>query len=114
MTHKLPPNLLALFSPRPPLRFLPASDHAAEDRKTSAISGVAHFLPFLEEYKDTVTASSGESWFEKKERLKAEKRERQAKLLTESADRSMSPHCRSSMVIGLQTIQPDKHICNRT
>ena len=88
MTHKLPPNLLALFSPRPPLRYLPASDHAAEQRKTNNIGGLGDFLPFIQEYKDTVNSQSGESWFERKERLKAEKREKAAKQQAESTERS--------------------------
>ena len=89
MTHKLPANLLALFSPRPALRYLPASDHAPEERKTNNIGGVAHFLPDLEEYKDNVPYEPTESWLQRKERLKAEKRERQIRLLKEGAERSM-------------------------
>lgn len=48
MTDKLPPNLLALFAPRPQLRYLPPSDHAPEERRTARISGVAQFLPALQ------------------------------------------------------------------
>ena len=88
MTHKLPPQLLQLFSARPPLRYLPASDHAAESRTTTAISGVAQFLPLIEEQKLVAPTGSGESWFEKKERIKAEKRERQALLQADSSSRS--------------------------
>lgn len=81
MTDKLPPNLLALFAPRPGLRFLPPSDHAPEDRRTAAISGVAAFLPQLEEYKRTDVYQPTESWLERKFRVKQEKKERQEKLL---------------------------------
>ncbi|PMD58919.1 RNA-binding domain-containing protein [Hyaloscypha bicolor E] len=84
MTDKLPPNLLALFAPRPGLRFLPPADHAPEDRKTAAISGVAAFLPQLEEYKQTDEYKPTESWLERKFRVKQEKKERQAKLLKEA------------------------------
>ena len=90
MTHKLPPNLLALFSPRPPLRYLPAGDHAPEERNTHHISGVAQFLPVLQEHKDTVSTQASESWFEKKERLKHEKREKEALLQTCGPERSKS------------------------
>ncbi|PMD41468.1 hypothetical protein L207DRAFT_326310 [Hyaloscypha variabilis F] len=83
MTDKLPPNLLALFAPRPGLRFLPPSDHAPEERKTAAISGVAAFLPQLEEYKKTDDYKPTESWLERKFRVKQEKKERQEKLLKE-------------------------------
>lgn len=88
MTHKLPPNLLALFSPRPALRYLPASDHAPEERVTNNIGGLAQFLPALQEYKETVHPEPTESWLQKKERLKAEKRERQANIVKEGAERS--------------------------
>ena len=83
MTDKLPPNLLALFAPRPGLRFLPPSDHAPEERKTAAISGIAAFLPQLEEYKKTDEYQPTESWLERKFRVKQEKKERQEKLLKE-------------------------------
>lgn len=88
MTHKLPSNLLALFSPRPPLRYLPAHDHAAEDRKTNNIGGIAQFLPALQEYKENVPYTPTESWFQRKERLKYEK---QQQLIN-----PVIPECRTS------------------
>lgn len=83
MTAQLPPNLLALFTPRPPVRYIPPSDHPAEDRRTAAISGVASFLPQLQEYKDNDSYQPTESWLQRHDRLKLEKRERQKRLLTE-------------------------------
>lgn len=83
MTDKLPPNLLALFAPRPPLRWVPPSDHAPETRKTAAISGLASFLPALEEYKRTDVYEPTESWLQRKDRIALEKKQRQEKLLTE-------------------------------
>jgi U1 small nuclear ribonucleoprotein len=78
MTDKLPANLLALFQPRPPLRYIPPQDTSPEDRalKKSQISGIADFLPELEEYKQTDEYHPTESWLQRKERLKAEKRAR--------------------------------------
>lgn len=71
MTAQLPHNLLQLFAPRPPLRYLPPNDYAPEDRKTTRIDGVAQFLPQLNEefgdYKPT------ESWLEMKDRTRLEK-----------------------------------------
>ncbi len=90
MTHKLPPNLLALFAARPALRYLPPSDHAPEERKTSNIGGVAAFLPALEDYKDEVPYEATESWLQRKDRLKLEKKERQEKLVNEGLSRSMA------------------------
>lgn len=83
MTDKLPPNLLALFAPRPPLRFLPPSDHAPGERKTANISGIAAFLPQLQEYKETDNYTPTESWLQKKDRIKMEKKQRQEKLMKE-------------------------------
>lgn len=89
MTDKLPPNLLALFAPRPPLRYLPPSDHAAEDRTTGRVSGVAAFLPALEEYKDEDGYKNTESWLQKHDRMKQEKKEKHKKLLSEGIDDCM-------------------------
>ncbi len=80
MTDKLPPNLLALFAPRPGLRYLPHNDHAAEDRKTSNIGGVAQYLDRLKEVDDYKPT---ESWLQRRDRLRIEKKEKQERLLTE-------------------------------
>lgn len=74
MTHKLPPNLLALFAARPGLRYLPPNDHAAEERKTNNIGGIAQFLPALDDYKENIPYEPTESWLQKKLRLKEEKK----------------------------------------
>lgn len=83
MTDKLPPNLLALFAPRPPLRWVPPSDHAPEERMTATISGIAAFLPQLQEYKETDNYEPTESWLQKQDRIKLEKKQHQEKLLKE-------------------------------
>ena len=83
MTDKLPPNLLALFAPRPPLRWVPPSDHAPEERMTATISGIAAFLPQLQEYKETDKYKPTESWLQKQDRIKLEKKLNQEKLLKE-------------------------------
>jgi U1 small nuclear ribonucleoprotein 70kDa len=75
MTDKLPPNLLALFAPRPPLRWVPPPDHAPEDRKTAPITGVAAFLPQLKEEFGDYTPT--ESWLEAKDRKILEKQAHQ-------------------------------------
>lgn len=83
MTDKLPPNLLALFAPRPPLRWVPPSDHAPGERKTPAISSIAAFLPALQEYKETDVYEPTESWLQRKDRLELEKKQKQERLVTE-------------------------------
>ena len=83
MTDKLPPNLLALFAPRPPLRWVPPSDHAPEERMTATIGGIAAFLTQLQEYKETDKYVPTESWLQKQDRMKLEKKQGQEKLLSE-------------------------------
>ena len=92
MTDKLPPNLLALFAPRPALRYMPPSDHAPEERKTNNISGVAQFLLRVKEegINDDVEYHPTESWLQRKDRLKMEKKERQEKLVTAGFAECMS------------------------
>lgn len=91
MTDKLPPNLLALFAPRPPLRWLPAPDHAAEERKTSQVNGLAAYLPHLAAYKEQDGYVPTESWLQARDRKKMEKAEQQAKLLAEGPQSCMFP-----------------------
>lgn len=97
MTHKLPPNLLALFAARPALRYLPPSDHAPEERKTNNIGGVAQYLEAMEDYKENVPYEPTESWLQKKNRVKLEKKERQEKLVAEGLSQSMRCHLPSSL-----------------
>lgn len=80
MTDKLPPNLLALFAPRPALRYMPHGDHPAEERRTAQITGVAQYLDKLREPDDYQPT---ESWLERRDRKKLEKKAKQEKLLTE-------------------------------
>ncbi|KAK2767059.1 hypothetical protein FQN54_006377 [Arachnomyces sp. PD_36] len=83
MTDKLPSNLLALFAPRPPLRYIPPGDRAPDDIKKSEISGVAQFVNDLHKYGEEVPYNATESWLQRKARLKAEKKERLEKHVTE-------------------------------
>ncbi|EER38783.1 U1 small nuclear ribonucleoprotein [Histoplasma capsulatum var. duboisii H88] len=83
MTDKLPPNLLALFAPRPPLRYIPPSDRAPDDIKPSNIGGVAQFLDELRKYDEEVPYNATESWLQRKARLKEEKKLNIERHLTE-------------------------------
>ena len=89
MTHKLPPNLLALFSARPALRYLPPSDHAQEERKTNHITGVAEYVSAIKDY-EAIPFEPTESWLQKKDRLKFEKNQRQKELLGEGVKHGRS------------------------
>ena len=82
MTDKLPPPLLALFAPRPPLRYIPPQDADPEikGQKKSQIGGIASYLSALEEYKATDEYTPTESWLQKKERLRYEKQQKLQKL----------------------------------
>lgn len=76
MTDKLPPPLLALFQPRPPLRYIPPSDRAPDDCAKSTISGVAQFLAEAPKFKEESPYNATESWLQRKWREKLEKKEK--------------------------------------
>lgn len=100
MTDKLPPNLLALFAPRPPLRYIPPSDRALDDIKPSHISGVAEFVPELKHYAEEVPYTPTESWLQRKARLKEEKKQAIEKHLTEGLANCMNSYvCRHILEI---------------
>ncbi|KAE8386712.1 hypothetical protein ETB97_003509 [Aspergillus alliaceus] len=82
MTDKLPPPLLALFQPRPPLRYVTPIDRAPEDCKKSTLGGVAQFLPDLRKYEEEYPYNATESWIQRKMRQKQEKKENMDKHLT--------------------------------
>jgi U1 small nuclear ribonucleoprotein 70kDa len=89
MTDKLPPNLLALFAPRPPLRYIPPTDRAPDDCQKSTIGGVASFLGELQNYGEEVPYNATESWLQRRSRLKTEKKERMDRQLTEGVEKCM-------------------------
>jgi len=86
MTDKLPPPLLALFQPRPPVKYIRPQDKAPEDKASSKshIGGLSAFLPQLHEYKETDEYEATESWLQKRDRLRVEKRERIAEMQQET------------------------------
>lgn len=75
--------LLNLFAPRPPLRWVEPIDHAPEKRCTPKIGGVAQYLEAMREYKDNDGYVPTDSWLQKRDRKKIEKKEKQEKLLTD-------------------------------
>lgn len=83
MTDRLPQNLLALFAPRPPLRWVAPCDLPAEQRKTAPISGVADFLPAMASYEREYEYKPTESWLEARDRKKREHEAEVKTLLTE-------------------------------
>jgi U1 small nuclear ribonucleoprotein len=97
MTDKLPPPLLALFQPRPPLRYLPPTTRAPEDCKKSTISGVAAYLARAKEeqpaFEEEHPYNATESWIQRKWRQTLEKQERQRAKLEEDLKNCMDhPH----------------------
>ncbi|KAI5283697.1 hypothetical protein KEM54_001921, partial [Ascosphaera aggregata] len=97
MTAKLPPNLLALFAPRPPVRYLPPTAKALDDVKPSHIRGVAQYLDDLKQYGEEVPYNPTESWLQRRARIKEEKREKLKQILTDGAagyDPSSDPQVR--------------------
>jgi hypothetical protein len=110
MTDKLPPMLLNLFAPRPPLRWVEPSDHAPEKRCTPKISGIGQYLQAMKEYKDNDGYVPTDSWLQKRDRKKLEKKEKQEKLLSEgihqctSQPRALPPlHSLTSLAYTPQT-----------
>lgn len=92
MTDRLPHNLLALFQPRPPLRYMPPADYAPGDRRTHRIDGVAQFLPALKEKveeakNDTIT----ECGLQKRDRMILEQQAKQKWLLEEGHKEMYKP-----------------------
>jgi U1 small nuclear ribonucleoprotein 70kDa len=87
MTDKLPPQLLNLFTPRPPLRYLLPADTAPEKRKTAAVSGIAALLSQInshdQNYIPTDTAE------QQKEKRRAAKQARNQKLLRDANENCM-------------------------
>lgn len=86
MTDKLPPPLLALFQPRPPLRWVTPIDRAPEDVKKSKISGIAQFLPEAKKVAEETEYNPVETWLQRKWRQKLENKERLNKQLTEGLE----------------------------
>lgn len=84
MTDKLPPPLLALFQPRPPLRYVHPIDRAPEDVKKSTIGGIAQYLGEVKNYEEEIPYNATESWLQRKWRQKLEQKEKLGKQLTES------------------------------
>ena len=89
MTHKLPPNLLALFAAPPALRKLPPSHPAPEERKTNNIGGNPQYLSAVEDYKENVPYEPTESWLQRKDRLKLEKKDKQEQLIKQGTPQMM-------------------------
>lgn len=90
MTNLLPPNLLALFQPRPALRYLPPADHPPEDRRTAAITGLAAFLPALRDEPE-IPYHPTESWLEARDRVTLEKQAHQKWIAGEGANELYKP-----------------------
>lgn len=78
MTQYLPPNLLALFNPRDPIRYLPPTGKLPYEKKNRGYVGVADFVKFFEDPKDTPPPVKGESREERKDRRKKERAEQVA------------------------------------
>jgi U1 small nuclear ribonucleoprotein 70kDa len=85
MTCNLPPNLLRLFAPRPPIRFLPAIDTDFPERRHPTYTSLAASLPLIEGHDTDYTPTL--SMAERKEQALAAKKQKhedkQTRMLTE-------------------------------
>ena len=82
MTDKLPPDLLQLFQPRPPVRYLQPLDNAPDEKasKSSEITGIAAFLGELQDYKEQDDYQPTESWLQQRDRKRLEKQQQAAEM----------------------------------
>ncbi|XP_065220570.1 U1 small nuclear ribonucleoprotein 70 kDa-like [Planococcus citri] len=78
MTQYLPPNLLALFNPRDPIRYLPPINKLPYEKKNRGYVGVFEFIKYFEDPKDTPPPVKVETREERKERRKKERAEQVA------------------------------------
>jgi len=78
MTQFLPPNLLALFAPRDPIKYLPPVDKLPHEKKTSGYSGLGGFLESFEDPDETPPPTRVETKDERKDRKRREKQEQVA------------------------------------
>ena len=83
MTAQLGPPLIGHFAPRPPLRFLPPADTAAEKRVTPRITGVASYVDLLKEQDMSFVPT--ESWTESRDRRLAQKQTQNDEKLKEAS-----------------------------
>jgi len=75
MTQFLPSNLLALFAPREPLKYLPPAAKLPIEKNLPPYSGVATFVAQFENPKDCPPPTRVETKDERKERQKKERSE---------------------------------------
>lgn len=115
MTDKLPQALLALFAPRPPLRWAQPTDFPPEKRQTANIGGIGQYMQAMREYKDNDGYVPSDSWLQKRDRKKMEKKEMQAKLVQTATEQctitsSASPYIGALLLkVCMQAnILPDK------
>ena len=78
MTDKLPPQLLALFQPRPAVRYLAPLDSSPDEKglKKSQLTGIAAFTSQLDDYKENDEYEPTESWLQERDRKRLEKEQR--------------------------------------
>lgn len=91
MTAFLPSNLLALFAPRQPIRYLPPLDKARHQRKAWPYKGVSDCLALFEDPNETPPPTRAETRIEKGERKKKERLEKN-KLNLEKATEEWDPN----------------------
>lgn len=87
MTAWLPPNLLAYFTPREPLKYAPPLDHLPWDTKARPYTGVGQYASLFEDPKDTPLPTRGENKAERRARKRQEKSEAEKGKITDAIAR---------------------------
>ncbi|PVU85426.1 hypothetical protein BB559_003528 [Furculomyces boomerangus] len=90
MTAKLPPDLLELFSPRPPLPYVKPLDKDIPTRKGPLVSTISQYIEILKQASSDDKPST-ETPMQKKDRIKRE-REEKARLKIEEDLKNWEPH----------------------
>ncbi|CAF1629071.1 unnamed protein product, partial [Adineta ricciae] len=85
MTQFLPPNLLALFTPREAIPFLPPTDKLPHEKKRLPYGGLSDFMNIFEEAYETPPPTRIETKEEKIARKAREKMEKAAEKLEQDA-----------------------------
>lgn len=77
----MPPQLSALFDPRPTPKYLEPQDIPPEHRKTLPMEGVASYLPILQKKNENDGYVPTETMLQRQKRKRDEKRQRQEEFL---------------------------------
>lgn len=96
MTALLPPNLLRLFAPRPPIKYLPPCDKDFNQRRRPVYNGLAQYLEQCADHdQDFVATETVRDIIARKKREKLERAEKKLRTQMASWDPLSDPNLKS-------------------